>query len=162
MTAQKDKDPKRVRAGKKAWAAMSAVKKGKIRAALKRGRASRSKGGGAAKAASKPSGGGRTGKKNKPSWFTRVRAFIATVIGLGGVWDAVGQATQAPDGQKMAMFAIRATENYSGYSPILLGRGHGDFDAKRLLKGYAPLAGGVAFYMGTGELAKRVSRGLAA
>ena len=100
-------------------------------------------------------------KNRKPSWFTRVRALIAAVIGLGGVIDAAFFAS-AQVGSELPAFVVRATENYSGYSPRVGNLGFENFDAKRLVKGYAPLAGGIAFYMGTGQLAKRVSRGLAA
>ena len=157
------KDPKRVKAGKKAWAAMSQNKKNKILAALRRGRKSRSTGGGGGKKpASKPSGGGKTGNNRKPSWFTRIRAVIAMVIGLGGVIDAIDFSRFQPPGRKLAAFAVRASGNYSGYEPAIAGVGAGNFDANRLLRGYAPLAGGIAFYKGTGMLAKSVSRGLAA
>lgn len=101
-------------------------------------------------------------KRRKPSWFTRIRAIIAVVIGLGGVIDAAAVAATAPAGKKLAQFAVRATRNYSGYTPVIAGLGTGTFNAEHLIIGYAPLAGGIAFYKGTGLLAKSVSRGLAA
>lgn len=102
-------------------------------------------------------------KKRKPSLFTRARALIAAAVGLGGVWDALWAAQVQPAGSKLVRFVQRVSENYSGYSMAIgpLAQAQPAFNANRLVRGYAPLAGGIAFYIGTGELAKRVSRGLA-
>lgn len=100
------------------------------------------------------SGGGKVSKKGNGkqgivSWLTSV---IAIGIGLSNVFvraaDAMGPGKDMY-GSPWKAFNVYMLKDYAGYDPI-----DGSFNARRMIRGYAPIVGAVAFKKGTSYLVK--------
>ena len=132
---KKAKSAKRVAAGKRAWAKLSApVKAARIRALT--GKASRA--GGRTKMAKKGGGGGRR-KQGIVSWITSIFALL---IGLFPAWE-----------QLAFLFKGAPLENVTHNLNALYNPLAGNVD--QLKRGYGALVGGIVFKVVTGELTKR-------
>ena len=85
------------------------------------------------------------------SWITSV---IAVAIGLSNVAVRGVEALTPATGKDMYGSAWKAwgvymLKDYAGYDPV-----DGSFELKRMIRGYAPIAGGIAFKKGTSYLTK--------
>lgn len=94
---------------------------------------------------SKKNGNGN-GKQGIVSWVTSV---IALVIGLSNVFTRINDARTSGSTDKLGLFGRYMVADYAGY----------DVNAKKwdwhyMIRGYAPIAGGIAFKKGTSILAK--------
>ena len=93
-------------------------------------------------------------KQGVVSWLTSV---IALGIGLSNVFIRMGEASAKPAGEKWPWFSHCMISDYAG---VAVNTGPGTwqakpkFEAERLIRGYAPILGGVAFKKGTSYLAK--------
>ena len=133
---KKGKSAKRVAAGKRAWAKLSAsVKAARIRALT--GKAARKTGGRAKMAKSK---GGRRGKQGIVSWITSVFALL---IGLGPLLERLAAWAKGEIG-----YAQFRDEGNRLYNPMAK-------DSAMLALGYGSLIGGLVFKVVSSELVKR-------
>lgn len=156
------KNPNRVAAGKRAWAAKTQAAKNKILAALRRGRA-KSTGRAPARTpaarSQSPSRGGSTGnpakKRNGQSAINFVDNLLTAGIALTGVWDAI-RAAQVNPGREFQAFADRLVENYSGVNIGLLRGNKPNFKIERLARGYVPMGAAVLRHK-TGAFLKRAA-----
>lgn len=139
------KNPKRVAAGKKAWAKLSSAAKAARLRALGVHKKRSSPGG--YKMAAKNKNGNGQGKQGIVSWITSV---IALAMGLSNVLQRVSDAVKhATPGTKFAAFGEWMVSDYTGYSMSAK-----NFKAERMIRGWAPVMGGIAFKKGTSYLVK--------
>ena len=130
------KNPKRVAAGKRVWAAMSAAKKAKVLSRFKRSPARAAAPGGASR------GGGSTTKKKQGivSWLT---SLFALFIGLWPIWYNIREMLV---GGRSIVSAAGELNQY--YNPL-------EGNTILLKRAYGSLIGGIVFKIATSELAKR-------
>ena len=91
-------------------------------------------------------GNGNGKKQGLVSWLTSV---IATLIAVSPVIEAGVWASKVGPGDKWNAFSTMLIENYTGYNMTTKG-----FNAKAMVRGYAPLIAAVAFKKATSYLVK--------
>lgn len=136
---KKTKSAKRSAAGKKRWREMSAAAKGKVLAALRRGRGSSKSP--TAQAPTKSKGKTKMARKGGQGIVSWITSFIALLIGLFPVWTELSRLTQ------IGTFPS-VVENLNSYYNPLSG-------SPNLKTGYGALVGGIIFKVVSSELTKR-------
>ena len=85
-------------------------------------------------------------KQGIVSWATSV---IALLIGLSNPLMRVSEAWGRPKGQKWVYLRDAMTQDYTGFYIQ-----DNSFEAKRMIRGYAPIVAAITFKKATGYLAK--------
>jgi len=96
-------------------------------------------------------GGSRAGSRGPRrqglvSWATSV---VALGIGLSNVFARAGEAYKAAKGTRLQWFGKLMIKDYTGFDVDT-----NSWSWKNMIRGYAPIAGGVAFKKGTSYLVK--------
>ena len=93
-------------------------------------------------------GNGNNKKQGIVSWATSVMSLL---IGFSNIAARVQETLARPAGygSKWAFFGERMMMDYAGFDSL-----DNTFNAKRMIRGYAPIAAAIAFKKGTSYLAK--------
>ncbi len=91
-------------------------------------------------------GSRRSGKQSLGSWLT---SGIALAIGFSNVIVRATEASKVGPGDKWKYFMGAMMQDYIGFEPS-----NNSFDARRMIRGYAPIVAGYAFKKGTSMLLK--------
>jgi len=149
---KKKKSAKRVAAGKRAWAKLSANEKAKrIRALTGRAPAGKSSSSGGNRVANNKNNN-RQKKQGIASWATSIMALI---IGFSSDAARAIEASYAPKGSRMARFAELEFSDYLGYYPAFTGiDGDPHWVPKNLVRGWGSKGAGIAFKKSASYLVK--------
>lgn len=85
------------------------------------------------------------------SWGINV---ITLLIALANPIARVAEATQRPKGDKWPFLARAFCYDYAGFYPKIGAEGDNSFDAKRMIRGYAPIAAAYGFKKGMTMITK--------
>ena len=151
---KKVKNPNRVKAGKKAWAKKSAAEKARATNRLTGGKTTKKSGGKGGKKGGQRMAAKKTRKRSKQGFVSWAQNMITLGIASSNVIARIAESAARSD-DKMQYFMRTMIQDHTGLG-IDENLQYVDFDAKRMVRGYAPMAGAYAFKKVSSQVLKTV------